>query len=248
MLNTSLKVGDIINKSWELTKKHFPVFLLIYIIIGMITFLPEATYYGPYIGSIMKYGTAITEEQWMSIMLENGEIGNWLMWILVVYVAVFFINNYLMITYLRMLNGAVMENKVDMIAELKNARHSYWFYIGSYLIYSLITTLGVMCCILPGIYLGIRYMFVPMIVSTNPQITFSEAFNRSWQMTKGNFWMLLWLGIVACFINIIGLLCCCVGIIISIILTYMMYAYAYKLLSTTVSDATVEIIEEIVEQ
>ena len=87
------------------------------------------------------------------------------------------------------------------------------------------------CCILPGIYLAIRLMFTPMIAANHPEVAFSDAFSRSWQMTKGHFWILLWLGIVVIGINIVGLICCCVGLIVTSILSYMMYACVYKLLT-----------------
>lgn len=73
-------------------------------------------------------------------------------------------------------------------------------------------------------------MFAPMIAINHPELTFSEAFTRSWQMTKGQFWQLIGLYLLIILINILGLICCCVGYLLTMVITLMMYGYAYKLL------------------
>ena len=188
-----IEVGTLINQGWELTKKHFPAFLLVMILGCMVSSLYEVAYYGPYLGTVLNYGPDVTEEQMIELLIENGEIWNWVGWIIV---------------------AAVIS-----------------FFVGAYLVYSIIIVMGMICCILPGIYLAIRLMFTPMIAANHPEVAFSDAFSRSWQMTKGHFWILLWLGIVVIGINIVGLICCCVGLIVTSILSYMMYACVYKLLT-----------------
>lgn len=225
-----IEVGTLINQGWDLTKKHFPAFLLVMILGVMVSCIYEIAYYGPYMGTALNYGPDVTEEQMIEMLIENGEIWNWVAWILVAAVISFFVGYFLSIITYRMLNTAIKGGKIDLTAEFKNAFRGYWFFVGTYIVYSVIIVMGMICCILPGIYLAIRLMFVPMIAANEPEVAFSEAFSRSWQMTKGHFWELLWLGIVVIGINIVGLVCCCVGLIVTSILSYMMYACAYKLL------------------
>ena len=235
-----IEVGTLINQGWELTKKHFPAFLLVMILGCMVSSLYEVACYGPYLGTVLNYGPDVTEEQMIELLIENGEIWNWVGWIMVAAVISFFVGYYLSIITYRMLNTAIKGEKIDLTAEFKNAFRGYWFFLGAYLVYSIIIVMGMICCILPGIYLAIRLMFTPMIAANHPEVAFSDAFSRSWQMTKGHFWILLWLGIVVIGINIIGLICCCVGLIVTSILSYMMYACVYKVLTPVDNSATEE--------
>lgn len=176
----------------------------------------------------------------IELLIENGEIWNWVGWIMVAAVISFFVGYYLSIITYRMLNTAIKGEKIDLTAQFKNAFRGYWFFVGAYIVYSLIIAMGMICCILPGIYLGIRLMFTPMIAANHPELAFSDAFTRSWQMTKGHFWILLWMGIVVIGINIVGLVCCCVGLIVTSILSYMMYACVYKVLTPVDNSASEE--------
>ena len=200
--------------------------ILAYIISGILQY----AYYGPYIEMVMESGTTITEEEWMSMMLADGEAWSWVAKISLIGIFVFLVNNYLMVVGGRMLHAAVYNERVDMTAEFKNARHTFLFYLGVYIVYLLIVTAGCLCCILPGIFLAVRLMFAPMIAINHPELTFSEAFTRSWQMTKGHFWQLIGLYLLIILINILGLICCCVGYLLTMVITLMMYGYAYKLL------------------
>lgn len=227
---SQFSIGAVLDQAWVLTKKHFPVFLLLTILAYIISGILQYAYYGPYIEMVMESGTTITEEEWMSMMLADGEAWSWVAKISLIGIFVFLANNYLMVVGGRMLHAAVYNERVDMTAEFKNARHTFLFYLGVYIVYLLIVTAGCLCCILPGIFLAVRFMFAPMIAINHPELTFSEAFTRSWQMTKGHFWKFIGLYLLVILINILGLICCCVGYLLTMVITLMMYGYAYKLL------------------
>ena len=224
-------VGGVIDEAWALTKKHFPVFLLLTILSSIIAGIFQYAYYGPYLElALSNLDTTITEEEWMNMMVANGEIWNWVCKLSLAGIFVFLVNNYLKVVGGRMLHAAVYNERVDMTAEFKNARHTYLYYLGVNIVFSLIVTIGCLFCILPGIFLAVRLMFAPMIAINHPELTFSEAFTRSWQMTKGHFWKLIGLYLLVILLNILGIICCCVGYLLTIVITYMMYGYAYKLL------------------
>ncbi|MBR6538737.1 MAG: glycerophosphoryl diester phosphodiesterase membrane domain-containing protein [Bacteroides sp.] len=224
-------VGLVLDKAWELTKKHFPVFLLLTILGYIIGGIFQYAYYGPYLElALSNLDTTITEDEWMNMMVANGEIWNWVGKLSLAGIFVFLVNNYLAVVGGRMLHAAVYDERVDMSAEFKNARHTFLFYLGTWIVYLVIVTIGSFLCILPGIFLAVRLMFAPMIAINHPELTFSEAFTRSWQMTKGYFWQMIGLYLLVILINILGLICCCVGYLLTMVITYMMYGYAYKLL------------------
>lgn len=233
-------VGLVLDKAWELTKKHFPVFLLLTILGYIIGGILQYAYYGPYIELVMENGTTITEEEWLSMMFADGDGWSWIGKISLIALFVFLANNYLLVVGGRMLHAAVYDERVDMSAEFKNARHTFLFYLGTWIVYLVIVTIGSFLCILPGIFLAVRLMFAPMIAINHPELTFSEAFTRSWQMTEGHFWQMIGLYLLVILINILGLICCCVGYLLTMVITYMMYGYAYKLLYPVEPEPVVE--------
>ena len=234
-------VGGVIDEAWALTKKHFHVFLLLTILSSIIAGIFQYAYYGPYLElALSNLDTTITEEEWMNMMVANGEIWNWVGKLSLAGIFVFLVNNYLKVVGGRMLHAAVYNERVDMTAEFKNARHTYLYYLGVNIVFSLIVTIGCLFCILPGIFLAVRLMFAPMIAINHPELTFSEAFTRSWQMTKGHFWKLIGLYLLVILLNILGIICCCVGYLLTIVITYMMYGYAYKLLYPVEPEPVVE--------
>ena len=234
-------IGGVIDEAWALTKKHFPVFLLLTILSRIIAGIFQYAYYGPYLElALSNLDTTITEEEWMNMMVANGEIWNWVCKLSLAGIFVFLVNNYLKVVGGRMLHAAVYNERVDMTAEFKNARHTYLYYLGVNIVFSLIVTIGCLFCILPGIFLAVRLMFAPMIAINHPELTFSEAFTRSWQMTKGHFWKLIGLYLIVILLNILGIICCCVGYLLTIVITYMMYGYAYKLLYPVEPEPVVE--------
>lgn len=234
-------IGGVIDEAWALTKKHFPVFLLLTILSSIIAGIFQYAYYGPYLElALSNLDTTITEDEWMNMMVANGEIWNWVGKLSLAYIFVFLVNNYLVVVGGRMLHAAVYGERVDMTAEFKNARHTFLFYLGVNIVYLLIVTAGCLCCILPGIFLAVRLMFAPMIAINHSELTFSEAFTRSWQMTKGHFWKLIGLYLLVILLNILGIICCCVGYLLTIVITYMMYGYAYKLLYPVEPEPVVE--------
>lgn len=99
------------------------------------------------------------------------------------------------------------------------------------LLTSVMVCIGLSLCILPGIFVGVRLMFVCIALIDDPELSFFDAFQKSWQMTKGYFWSLLLLGIMIVLIVIAGLCCCCVGVLVSVVIEVFAYAVAYVILS-----------------
>ena len=222
-----LDIGNLINQAWELTKKHFPMFLLLLILGQAIGSLPSYSYYSENIMAIINDGVPMTEEEWIQHYISTSGILS----IILLYVVAVFGGFYVTLVTYRILFDAIENKKLDLTAQLKESFKYFFFFAGVHFVYSLSMALGLLCCILPGIYLGIRWIFAPFIAANYQDIPFSEAFSRSWQMTKGHFWELFLLGIVVIGINIVGLACCCIGVLGTAVISNMMYGLAYKTLS-----------------
>lgn len=138
---------------------------------------------------------------------------------------------------LRVVWAAVHEEKIDLTQQIKSALNfSAIKFIGIELVYGIAIFGATLCCILPGIYFGVRLMFVPLVAATHPDMSFGEVFSRSMRLTKGHFWTLVGYGIVCMIINIIGLLCCCVGVLYSSIVTELFVGETYRILDAIANE------------
>ena len=223
----NIEIGEIINRAWKLTKKHFPVFLLLIIITQIVGGLPSQAYYGELINEIIRSNGDIDHQYLNELQMAAYTSGK----SIVLHLIALLLGSYLGVVTLRLLNDAVYGVKLDMTAAFRESFRGYLFFVGVYFIYVIITALGMLMCFVPGIYLGIRYMFAPMIAANHRDVALGEAFSMSWQMTKGYFWQLFLFGIISFGINIVGFVCCCVGILLTSVITYLMYALLYKELS-----------------
>jgi uncharacterized membrane protein len=94
------------------------------------------------------------------------------------------------------------------------------------IVVALLSCLGFLLCILPGIYLMIAWVFaLPLVI--DKKLDFWPAMELSRKVTSRHWWLMFGLFIVAGLINIIGLLACIVGVFVTlpIGLAALMYAY-----------------------
>ena len=143
-----------------------------------------------------------------------------------------------------MINDAAKGEKPDLAARLKDGFRGLGFFIITDIIFGILIFIGTICCIIPGIFLVVRFIFAPIIAALHPERSLKECFAQSWQITKGNFWNLFLLGIIAIFLNILGLMCCCVGVLVTSIITYFMLILAYRTLSGEAEEKTEDFTSE----
>lgn len=106
---------------------------------------------------------------------------------------------------------------------------------GNYLVASILVAIGVflgfVALIIPGIILAIMWHFFGYVIVEQPGTAPVDSLRRSAEITRGNRWQLLGLGIVLIGINLIGLIACGVGLIFTYGITVVTLAYAYKTLT-----------------
>lgn len=238
-----LSIDDNISQAWALTKKHLPIFLVLMILTQVVGGIPQSVYYNNYLTTMMESGAVMSEQEWMNA-IEPAELISTLIYTSLAGLVCWFIYMFLIIVTYRLANDAAKGEKPDLTARLKDGLRGYWFFFGCYLVYSLLVGIGTVCCLLPGIFLGIRLLFVPIIAALHPERTFSECLSQSWQITKGSFWNLFLLGVIAFFLAILGLICCCVGVLVTSIITYFMLILAYRTLSGEAEEKTEDVVSE----
>ena len=115
-----------------------------------------------------------------------------------------------------------------MLSEVK-LNKSYRYLAVSFL-YVLLVLFGLLFFIVPGIYFGVKYMFVTYAV-VDRDAKIGEAFGMSGKWTRGNKWNLMGLGVLIMLVNLLGLVALIYGLLVSVPVTMIASAYAYDRLS-----------------
>lgn len=118
----------------------------------------------------------------------------------------------------------------DLTKHFAHYRKPLKMLIISIIVY-LATLVGLFLFILPGIYLGIRFMFYPYYVLEHEHKTVFQSIKEIFAITKGNFWNLFLLAIGIIAINFLGVLALGVGIFVTLPITAIATGYAYKTLT-----------------
>jgi uncharacterized membrane protein len=95
------------------------------------------------------------------------------------------------------------------------------------LLFSLFVTLGVLCLILPGIYLAVAYVFAS-IVAVDKGLPFWDSMEMSRKVITRNWWPIFGLLLLAIPVFIVGALALGVGIFVAAPVVVGAIAYAYE--------------------
>jgi serine/threonine protein kinase len=103
---------------------------------------------------------------------------------------------------------------------------------------SLLTGLGFLCLILPGIYLFVAWLFTfPLIVDR--RLEFWPALQLSRKIISRHWWKFLGFLIVLGLINLAGLVSCFIGLLVTFPITFAALTYAYEDIVGTVKSPAV---------
>ncbi len=118
-----------------------------------------------------------------------------------------------------------------MVAVFKN----YGNAVLANILEATIIIIGLVFLIVPGIVFGCKLAFVPyLIVEQNMDAV--AAIRESWRMTRGHAWKVFWIGVLAIFIALLGLVAFGIGIIVSIIWIRLASATLYASVSPSVGE------------
>ena len=117
--------------------------------------------------------------------------------------------------------------------EIKNmfeAFQNYWNVVLASLLVLFIVGIGLILLIVPGIIFACKLAFTPYLV-VDKKMEVIEAVKTSWHMTNGYAWKVFLIGLLAIPINIAGLICFVVGVIISGMWINLAFASLYHSVS-----------------
>jgi uncharacterized membrane protein len=104
-------------------------------------------------------------------------------------------------------------------------------YIVAAIIFGICFGIGLILCIIPGIIIGIIWMFYGFLIVENPNLGPTDALKKSQEMTKGRIGELFVFGLALFGINLVGLILCGVGLLFTYGITAIAVAYAYRTLN-----------------
>ncbi len=104
----------------------------------------------------------------------------------------------------------------------------FWKYFGASLLYMLIVMVGLVLLIVPGVILMIRLGFYKYLIVDKKDISITQALRESMILTKGITWKLFLFTIVLGLINLLGFLCFVAGLLVTIPLSAIAFAYVYN--------------------
>jgi hypothetical protein len=92
---------------------------------------------------------------------------------------------------------------------------------------AVLTTVGFLFCLLPGIYLGVAWKFtLPLVI--DKRLGFWEAMELSRKVVTRQWWSLFALFLLAGLISVSGVLACCIGVLATAPIGIAATLYAYE--------------------
>lgn len=241
-MNKTFSIKKSLNYGWEMMKKYFWYITGLYfigfvvnMILQAIAGIPEmvaTSMYpamaAPYVGEA---GEMVTPNVY-SALLDAGMYNVFAA--LALSALILFLITYsleLIVTYnqtkitLGLVNGKKEEYKKLFAYEGADV----WRWVLASFAYGAVVVLGLILLIVPGIYLALKYAYVPYLV-LDKKMGIKDAFARSAQMTEGNKMKLIGQGMVSMAVVLLGVVCLIVGVFPAAVVVTMASAYVYKLL------------------
>ena len=118
--------------------------------------------------------------------------------------------------------------------------HTIWRFALVSIITGVITLIGFVLLIIPGIYLMLRFALVKFLIIDRKNVGIIEAMHESSNLTLGVKWELLGLLLVILLINILGVIPAGLGLLVTIPISMIALAHVYVALSKKASASSSE--------
>ncbi len=211
-IKITLNFDQLFAQAWKIYKKNWFNFIIIGIIFSVVSSLGN-------LGIQIDFETG-------EIVGNNFGLFKTLSWLLSVYLGVGYIR-YL----LKLVDGKKVKIK-DIFYGIDSITHFIYVIVVIFVV-KLITLVGLLFFIIPGIIASVGLMFAKYIIAENKggDVEIVDAIKGSWNITKGHKWQLLWLMIVLGIFNVLGVIALLVGLVITIPMTALITTIVYRKLS-----------------
>jgi|694.fasta_scaffold24718_5 uncharacterized membrane protein len=205
-------ISEAIEEGWRLTRSHLGNILLLEIV-GLLIFVVISLLSGTFIAPLHAFGAALNTV---------------IQWLLSAFLGVAAIQIAL----------KIVDGKEFGIEDLFNKQGIVLNYFGAFLLSNLAFILGLICFIIPGLIIGIRFGFFGFFV-VDKFASSTEALKLSWELIKGCSWRMFFFQVSIVLINLMGILCFGIGLLITLPVTVLAATTVYrKLLLQTFKNET----------
>jgi len=221
---TKFQIGEAIGFGWDIFKKNVGFFIKLQLFIFFVIYiLPSVITDGLY--PLFEYG-----------MTNGGTVepeGAALVLLIIVALLVFLFSIFITVVQWVVSMGLIkislnfIDGAVSAIKTLFEPWKLILRYIGSTILYVLIVIGGLILLIVPGIIWAIKYQFYVYLI-VDKKMKVMESIKKSGEITKGSIWLLFLFGLAIVGINILGFLCLIVGLLATIPLSMVAYAFVYR--------------------
>ncbi len=191
---------EAINFGFEVAKKNIIFFIGLFAVVVIISALTSA----------IQFGATLERQPILYIIL---------------YAVVFIINTIIGMGLIKIALEFV-DKKKPKFSDLFHTKNLVNFILAS-LIRGVITLIGFILLIIPGIIFSIRLQYATYLV-IDKNLPPVDAVKKSWDMTKGNAWNLFFFIILLVLVNILGALLLLVGLFVTVPLTMIATAFVYR--------------------
>jgi len=204
-MGSGFSIEAALSFGWNAFKERIGFFIILIIVSAVICAIPYALQ-----GAVAKNAPALAALFGIIASVVNMVVG--MGWVAVT---------------LRIVDGqdASLENLIDPLPNLVS-------YVIASIICGVIIGIGFVLLILPGIYLAIRLAPVSFVVVDTGAGPIA-ALSRAWDITRGKELNLFLFALVAVVINFVGMLIFGIGLLATMPITALAYAYIYRRISGT---------------
>ena len=114
-----------------------------------------------------------------------------------------------------------------VIQDLFSKQHLFFKYIFSNILVLILTMMGFLFFIIPGIILAVRMQFYVYFI-VEKEVGPIDAIKKSWNLTTGSFWNIFFFGLLTGGVQILGALALLVGLIFTTPTIWVAWAVVYE--------------------
>lgn len=130
-----------------------------------------------------------------------------------------------------------VDNQEAGTSDLFSCFHLFFRYLFASIIFAVFVLLGLALLIVPGIILALKFQFYDYFI-IDKELGIVEAIEKSGKITEGALWELFRFAIILIGINILGVLCFGVGLLVTIPTSMLAMAHVYRQLLTRFDSQT----------
>lgn len=241
-MNKTFDIKKSLNYGWEMMEKYFwyvmgifAITFIVNMVLQAIAGIPEMVatkMYPDLVAPFMDEAGNNVQPSIYQGLFDAGQynvLAGLVFSMLVLFLITYFFQMVLAYNQTKMTLSLVENKKQEYKSLFVYEGGEVWNWLLSSFAYAAVVIVGLILLIIPGIYLALKYMYVPYLV-LDKKMGIKDAFNKSAEMTDGNKWKIIGLGITSFAVVLLGIVCLIIGVFPATVVVTFASVYVYKLL------------------